>query len=560
MAASEVISLLKRAWNYIPDDNNLISMTEFLEKLVRILSESLLAKFLVASSALFMMYLGASRSNINRERDVRWLVLLLVLYAVSHLLDIRLGFTGFALLLLFSIFISQVIQVPSGIFIPEMTFFLVVSIVILSLILIPTTPFMSRIKTSEFSLPAIFLSLFILKSVEIIMRLTVFLRDPLKAPNPVIQPAINETRMRATLVVLPLIALFSFALQYQGITQYIMPTYGNTMYHFAFVHYILIHGDRTLLALEYGGTGNNYYVPGYRYLLASLCRILHLDTLPGANLFMIMFSLWAVIPYYLLVFRITGSRSAGCVAAFLSLGSKELQIYTVRPLPQALALSYIAFTLYLTIFLLKNRETCFFRRIIAYPNLFLATLLSSLTVTYLHPQSQSVMVFTLAIIGLLQFHRFLSSILSHRISLDALTVAIRFLIIGGIAGLLYLHWHYLQTGTTDPKVLAPYRYSEFSKILGFKDYLAAGDLVVVLFILGIYFMLLDQKRMSFDRKIIVLGWVFASLMLSKNELLGIKAHTERYLAFVAQSFVVIGSIGLWYIQEIVDELGEIFPV
>lgn len=338
---------------------------------------------------------------------------------------------------------------------------------------------------------------------------------------------------------IPLILLGNIWMNYQGVTQFILPNYGNTMYQLAFSRFIMEHGERVPLALEYGGLSRNYYVPGFRVLIGVMGIVLSHDIVPTAQIFMVLFSLIFPLVFYSIGKRLTGRPAGGLAVALMFLTAPELQIYVVRPLPQMLGLFFIPLIVY------------------AFTLSYSLMALFGFMVAMIHPQSMASVCFTLGMAALLYSVVIMRSILFLRRPVSGREL---FMLIGIalLVGGPYLLWHRLQAGTFSLDVLAPARFKEFGKSLGISDYLRTGEFVFAFGIVGAYLLSLDTRYAHPRGRMLVLGWVLGTFLLTKNEVLGVGSHTERFLAFLQEALVVTSGLVAYYLWRLLDD--DVGPV
>jgi hypothetical protein len=76
-----------------------------------------------------------------------------------------------------------------------------------------------------------------------------------------------------------------------------------------------------------------------------------------------------------------------------------------------------------------------------------------------------------------------------------------------------------------------------------------GFLPIPLFIIGIIY--LEYKKA--DKRFLLYAWVAASLILTKNDVLGISIFMDRFLTFMVEGMIVLGGIGAYAILELLDK-------
>jgi hypothetical protein len=52
---------------------------------------------------------------------------------------------------------------------------------------------------------------------------------------------------------------------------------------------------------------------------------------------------------------------------------------------------------------------------------------------------------------------------------------------------------------------------------------------------------------------LVLGWVLGTFLLTKNEVLGVGSHTERFLAFLQEALAVTSGLVAYYLWRLLDD-------
>jgi len=81
------------------------------------------------------------------------------------------------------------------------------------------------------------------------------------------------------------------------IDSYIIPTYGNTMYHVGIERETILTGYYPTEELSYGGGFPNFYVPAYRLLIVSMCVATGIDPMVMSGLMTIVSASWSCWSY-----------------------------------------------------------------------------------------------------------------------------------------------------------------------------------------------------------------------------------------------------------------------
>ncbi|MGZ4890882.1 MAG: hypothetical protein ACXV2B_01260 [Halobacteriota archaeon] len=82
--------------------------------------------------------------------------------------------------------------------------------------------------------------------------------------------------------------------------------------------------------------------------------------------------------------------------------------------------------------------------------------------------------------------------------------------------------------------------------VGFFD--EAGLLVLPFSAIGLFWL----ERNKVDKRFLVYSWVIATLLLTKNDLLGIDIFMDRFLTFFIESLIIVGGIGAFAVLQFLD--------
>lgn len=338
------------------------------------------------------------------------------------------------------------------------------------------------------------------------------------------------TVLRYVVVVALFILFVSYRLNVLG--GHVIPTYGNTMYHVGIERLTLESGHYPTQELSYNGGFPNFYVPAYRLLIASQSAFSGIDPMVMSGLMTIALSVAVFGVIYAFSKQLVGASAAVCALFFLTL-SPEMTIFTSRALPELLGLLMFPLTLF---FILKNRTEGPFRF-----NGYVALSVIAAAVTALTHQ------ITLLILALVLAVYALTQIKNRNEFLKAV-----FPLVASIA--VYGLWQVYSLHTLSILGLSQVKYHEGTPVdflaselrVGFLD--RAGLLVLPFAAIGLVWL----ERNKVDKRFLLYSWVIATLLLTKNDLLGINIFMDRFLTFFVESLVIVGGIGAFAVLQFLD--------
>jgi hypothetical protein len=150
-------------------------------------------------------------------------------------------------------------------------------------------------------------------------------------------------------VALVLIVLVALWYRMGVINSYIIPTYGNTMYHVGMERETILTQHYPNYELSYGGGFPNFYVPAYRLLISSMSVATGIDPMVMSGLMTITLALFILLAMFIVAYRLSDNLYVSLFAAFFFIMSPEITIFTMRSLPELLGLFMVPFTLYFVI-------------------------------------------------------------------------------------------------------------------------------------------------------------------------------------------------------------------
>ena len=152
-----------------------------------------------------------------------------------------------------------------------------------------------------------------------------------------------------------LLLIVIFALYYRAgvpgqpgaISNFVIPTWGNTMYHVGIERVTLETGHYPAEEISYGGGFPNFYVPGYRLLVVALSAATGIDPMPMSGLVVLLLSTFCLLAVCIVAYRLSGGNYyVALFAAFFFLMSPDMTINTERPFPELMGLFILPLALY----------------------------------------------------------------------------------------------------------------------------------------------------------------------------------------------------------------------
>ncbi len=304
--------------------------------------------------------------------------------------------------------------------------------------------------------------------------------------------------------------------RYPILEGYIIPTFGNTMYHVGIIRKTIETMHYPLYELSYGGGFRHFYVPAYRLLIASLAIVSNVDPMPLSGIMTIAIAIFIIMMVYALAYRIYSNHYVGLCAAFFFVLSPELTIFTSRALPQLLGLFMIPLTLY---FVIREQR--------------LLSILAAMATALTHQMTLLVLALTLLAYSILQIKDRDKFLLAFVPFLAACAT--------------YGVWQLYTMQTLNIFNISQVKYHE-GIVVDWKLFARAGLVVIPFSIIGFVrtFLLTHVSR---DCKLLMLSWFVVTLLLTKNELFGVSIFMDRFFTFWVECMVIFAGFGLFYLLE-----------
>jgi hypothetical protein len=210
-----------------------------------------------------------------------------------------------------------------------------------------------------------------------------------------------------------------------------------------------------------------------------------------------------------------------------------MTIFTIRALPELLGLLMFPLTLF---FVLKNRTEGPFQF-----NGYVALSVIAAAVTALTHQ------ITLLILALVLAVYALTQIKNRNEFLKAIVPLVASIAVYGL-------WQVYSLHTLSILGLSQVKYHEGTPVdflasefrVGFLD--RAGLLLLPFAAIGLGWL----ERNKVDKRFLLYSWVIATLLLTKNDLLGINIFMDRFLTFFVESLIIVGGIGAFAVLQFLD--------
>ncbi|HMK45844.1 MAG TPA: hypothetical protein VK436_04410 [Methanocella sp.] len=365
-----------------------------------------------------------------------------------------------------------------------------------------------------------------------------------------------------------LLLIVGIAIWYRSeiLSQFMIPTWGNTMYHVGIERVIVQTQFYPRLELSYGGGFPNFYVPGYRLLVASMSIATGIDVMVMSALIVPVLGVFGMLAIYAVAYRLSGDNAfVGLFAAFFFLLSPDITVNTVRPFPELMGLFVLPLALY---FLIREEWV-------------LATLMAIL-MALTHQQSMFALV---AIMGLYMVFQFVHAMIwTRKFKKTAMTA------IPVVALLLtYAAWQMMTMGSLNILHIAQITYHEAWPVT-ISTIIQTGLFVLLFMIPGAAFVFLSSppKRseqgpektenavgraekasyrlnISIDAKLLILAWIIASVVLFKNEMWGVwlsmlthidafnlSTMQSRFYTYFTEIAVVLAAFGMYWLLTLID--------
>ncbi|MBI4361365.1 hypothetical protein HY572_06365 [Candidatus Micrarchaeota archaeon] len=335
-----------------------------------------------------------------------------------------------------------------------------------------------------------------------------------KVPEPVL------SRVSLEFIALGIVLLFSVALTYAAFfddASYLLPSFDNALLHSGRVRYVDGTGFWIPYELVFGGVTPSYHVPAYASLVSGLADLTGLNWLWAIRLFALLMAVLLPLGFYLLG-KTLSNWQAGVSAAFLVLLSNGVMTWGTRPSAISLGVVLVVFLLY---FLLQR--------------MWAAVVLGAFVLGLTHPPSLLVFFGTSGLYWTL-------SILRRGVVFSRLAdYFFELPLVGALVGFFtYLAWHVSLTGAS---CLA----FQCLPQLGAREFGASVDLLAkaasLPYAMGYFGVLwIGFSRADADRKWLVVAWLLATLLLVKNDALGLGVFTERFVTFFEMALALSGGL------------------
>ena len=363
-----------------------------------------------------------------------------------------------------------------------------------------------------------------------------------------------------------LLLIVLFALYYRAgvpgqpgaISNFVIPTWGNTMYHVGVERVTLETGHYPSEEICYGGGFPNFYVPGYRFLVVGLSTATGIDPMPMSGLVVLLLGVFCLLAVCIVAYRMSGGNYyVALFAAFFFIMSPDMTINTERPFPELMGLFILPVAMYFVL-----RED--------WPLATLMAILMALT----HQQSMLTLGLILVIYSILQL---VYAILVTQKYGKLLRSLIPWLALG----CTYALWQMYSMGTLNFTKIAQLAYHEQWPVT-LSTILETGAFVLLFLLLGLIYVFLwpaiggllrksDSSKpaakgrtakgyalkVSPDAKMLIVAWMIGALILTKNEwihILSFSVNTlqSRFYTYFVDVAIVLAGFGMYALLAGID--------
>ncbi|MDI6895918.1 hypothetical protein [Methanocella conradii] len=323
------------------------------------------------------------------------------------------------------------------------------------------------------------------------------------------------------------------------INSFVVPTYGNTMYHVGIERETILTGHYPRYELSYGGGFPNFYVPAYRLLISSMSVATGIDPMVMSGLMTITIAIFVLLAMFAVAYRLSCNLYVALFAAFFFLMSPEITIFTIRPLPELLGLFMVPFTLYFVI----RRDWP-----IAAIGAAITALTHQMTLATLAAVIGAYMAFQLARAGW-DFYRKKGGYK------EPLSTALWCLMPIMAACITYGFWQLYTLGTISLSGIAQVVYRE-GNVVDLPLFLRTGVFVLPFFAIGVAYIassMGNSKKaegeygctITIDAALLMFAWAAITLLLTFNDKLGIHIFMDRFFTFFVQIAIIIAGFGMY---------------
>ena len=379
--------------------------------------------------------------------------------------------------------------------------------------------------------------------------------------------------VRKNMFWLALILILIVALWYRmGIIEsYIIPTYGNTMYHVGIERETVDTGYYPTTELSYGGGFPNFYVPAYRLLIASMSVATGIDPMVMSGLMTILLALFIILAIFVLAQQLSNNKYVALFSAFFFVMSPELTIFTMRALPELLGLFMIPLTIY---FMMKNE--------------WVFAIIGSIVTALTHQMTLAVLVGVIGMYAVLQlvwagwlYYR--SRADKTIVFMEKLKYAIKCFITAFAACVTYGVWQMYSLGTLSLMGTAQLKNHEGNTV----DpalFMRTGVFVLFFCVIGLIYIYCRVKAskakkdeyglaITADSALLILAWIITTLILTFNDHINpiiqfINTYTggivtiptisvfpifmDRFFTFFVLMAVIVAGYGMYAVLSAID--------
>lgn len=364
-----------------------------------------------------------------------------------------------------------------------------------------------------------------------------------------------------------LVALIALWYRSTILGNYLIPTWGNTMYHVGIEREMILTQHYPTTELSYGGGFPNFYVPGFRLLVAAMAIATGIDVMTMSGIIVPVLGVFALLAVYAVAYRLSGNNAfVGLFAAFFFLLSPDITLNTVRPFPELMGLFVLPLALY---FLIREDWGL--------------AILMSVVMALTHQQSMFALV---SIMGLYMVFQFGYAALFTKQFKKPIMTAVPVLALL----VTYAAWQMLTMGSLNILNIAQITYHEAWPVT-MSTIIQTGLFVLLFMIPGAAYIFVvndprkvkqstaaadkspkkaPQKKIydlniSADAKMLIVAWIIASVVLFKNEMWGVwlsalthvnafnlSTMQSRFYTYFTEIAIILAGFGMYWLLSLID--------
>jgi len=275
-----------------------------------------------------------------------------------------------------------------------------------------------------------------------------------------------------------------------------------------------------------------------------------------SGLMTIVLALIIVLATFVLTYQLSKNKFVALFSAFFFIMSPELTIFTMRALPELLGLLMIPLTIY---FMMKKE--------------WIFAILGSIVTALTHQMTLAVLVGVIGMYAVLQLAwagwLYYRSRKDPQVAfMDKLKYSIMCLVTAFVPCATYGLWQVYSLGTLSIFGIAQVVNKE-GNVVDLPLFLRSGVFVLIFFVIGLASILYNwwtaraEKKKSVETPaygfsldtnavLLIISWLVVTIVLMKNDLLGIHIFMDRFFTFFVMMAVIVAGYGMYAVLSAID--------